>query len=100
RARDRTSARGRRSGSSAHLSGIIPISMKSATLTNGRATGPQIEAQSSVHGLSRETLLGIYRTMLTSRRLDDKEIQLKNQSLIFFQISGAGHEAIMVAAGR
>lgn len=48
--------------------------------------------------LSRDDVLRAYRLMLTSRRVDDKEIQLKQQNLIFFQINGCGHEAIQVAA--
>ena len=49
-------------------------------------------------GLDREQLLAVHRIMLLARKLDDKEIQLKNQSQAFFQISGAGHEAICIAA--
>src|SRR5213593_1750793 len=74
--------------------------MKSSTLTDG--ANPQALPDATAHGLgelTRDDLLKAYRFMLLSRKIDDKEIQLKNQSQAFFQISGAGHEAILVAGG-
>ncbi len=71
--------------------------MKATAVSNGRST--TTGTGRSLDGLTRDDLLQAYRLMLLSRRIDDKEIQLKNQSLIFFQISGAGHEAILAAAG-
>jgi 2-oxoisovalerate dehydrogenase E1 component len=50
-------------------------------------------------GLTRDQLIQAYRFMYTSRRIDDREILLKRQQKIFFQMSGAGHEAIGAAAG-
>ncbi|MEP7270204.1 MAG: dehydrogenase E1 component subunit alpha/beta [Acidobacteriota bacterium] len=50
--------------------------------------------------LDTATLIGIYRTMYMSRRIDDKELQLKLQNRVFFQISGAGHEGVLAVAGR
>ena len=56
------------------------------------------EKLASSGGLSPEQLIEIYRLMVLSRRVDDREILLKRQQKVFFQVSGAGHEALQVGA--
>ena len=50
-------------------------------------------------GLDSRALVAAYRNIYLSRRFDDKEIQLKRQNKIYFQINGVGHEAVLAAAG-
>jgi 2-oxoisovalerate dehydrogenase E1 component len=61
-------------------------------------TSPETVAEHRMGGLDPETLIHAFRIMHLARRLDDREITLKRQNRIFFQISGAGHEAVQVAA--
>jgi len=49
--------------------------------------------------LEAPDLIRAFRIMYMSRRIDDREILLKRQNKIFFQVSGAGHEGIQTAAG-
>src|SRR3954471_1888716 len=63
------------------------------------ATRTTTRARASAR-LEKADLLDMYRIMLLARRIDDKEIQLKRQNKIFFQISGAGHEGVLAAASK
>jgi 2-oxoisovalerate dehydrogenase E1 component len=69
------------------------------TKTDPKLSFPAHKKSRNYEGLTREQLIEAYRFMYTSRRIDDREIMLKRQQKIFFQMSGAGHEAIGVAAG-
>src|SRR5881275_1657544 len=69
------------------------------TAKNGQSAVAEPRGSKSYEGLSSDQLIQIYRLMFLSRLIDDREILLKRQQKIFFQISGAGHEALTVAAG-
>src|ERR1035438_3040001 len=75
------------------------MATKTVSKPDGVADDKIGSAGKTYEGLSREQLIEAYRIMYTSRRVDDREILLKRQQKIFFQISGAGHEAVGVAAG-
>src|SRR6202012_2557083 len=68
-------------------------------MARSTASGTERGKTKSASGLSPERLTEIYRLMYLSPRTDDREIMLKRQQKIFFQVSGAGHEALLVAAG-
>jgi len=69
------------------------------TKVDPKLSANELQKKSATYqGLTSQQLIDAYRIMFTSRRIDDREILLKRQQKIFFQISGAGHEAIGVAA--
>ncbi|MGC9962144.1 MAG: dehydrogenase E1 component subunit alpha/beta [Acidimicrobiales bacterium] len=69
-----------------------------APSSNGNAVATTIAAE--YRGYERSQLIDDYRLACTSRALDDREIMLQKQSRVFFQISGAGHEMLLLALAR
>jgi len=63
------------------------------------SSGRAVEKETFSGKLGSQAMIDMYRLMYMSRRIDDREILLKRQNKIFFQVSGAGHEALQVGAG-
>lgn len=51
-----------------------------------------------LYGFMKKELLGVYRNMVTARRLDEKMLIMLKQGKSFFQIGCSGHEAAQLAA--
>ena len=51
-----------------------------------------------LYGFMKKELLGVYRKMVTARRLDEKMLIMLKQGKSFFQIGCSGHEAAQLAA--
>src|SRR5438270_12071532 len=81
-----------------HWSVTLNTGGKRTCMPRLASQGLGAELSHRTEGLTREQLLQAFRLMHTSRRIDDREILLKRQNRIYFQISGAGHEAIQIAA--
>lgn len=56
--------------------------------------------EGTFRGIPVDEVRDDFRTAWVSRFLDDREIALQKQSRVFFQISGAGHEALLLGFGR
>jgi 2-oxoisovalerate dehydrogenase E1 component len=89
---------GRRNGSGGELRRSAEVALAGAGVAVAEAAGDS-PGDLRLAGMSREQLVEFYRLMYLSRRTDDREIVLKRQQKIFFQVSCAGHEALLVAAG-
>src|SRR4051812_22786177 len=57
-------------------------------------------ATDDYRGFPSAELVEDLRMACVSRALDDREILLQKQSRVFFQISGAGHEALLLGLAR
>lgn len=80
-------------------------SKRPANGQNGRKEAPRLVESNfevgtlDVGDFKKETLRNVYKTMLLSRKLDDKMLTLLKQGKGFFHIGSSGHEAVQVAVG-